>query len=87
MRSIPGHGEHLSYYDFGRTTVYACQADQRFSYCAYVPQSYREDGSERYRLFVAVHGTMRDMAAYRDAFIPFAERRSEEHTSELQSPA
>lgn len=74
MRDKPGHGKHLSYYDFGRTTVYCAQADRRFSYCAYVPRSYDEDGSDRYRLFVSVHGTMRDMGEYRDAFIGFAER-------------
>ena len=74
MRSVPGHDKHLSYYDFGRTTVYACALDQRFSYSAYVPQSYEEEGSKRYRLLVSVHGTMRDMANYRDAFIDLAER-------------
>lgn len=74
MRDKPGHGKHLSYYDFGRTTVYCAQADKRFSYCAYVPRSYDEDGTQRYRLFVSVHGTMRDISCYRDAFISFAER-------------
>lgn len=74
MRDRPGHGKQLSYYDFGRTTVYCAQADKRFSYCAYVPRGYDEEGTERYRLFVSVHGTMRDMSDYRDAFIAFAER-------------
>ena len=60
MRSTPGHGEILSYYDFGRTTVQVCAADPRFSYCAYVPESYDEAGDRRYRLLVVVHGTMRD---------------------------
>ncbi|WP_449219772.1 alpha/beta hydrolase [Tistrella mobilis] len=73
MRSTPGHGEILSYYDFGRTTVQVCAADPRFSYCAYVPESYDEAGDRRYRLLVVVHGTMRDNAACRDAFIDLAE--------------
>lgn len=67
------HGTMLSSYDFGRTTVYASRFDQRFSYCAYVPSSYEEDGSDRYPLIVSVHGTLCDMAAYRDAFADFAE--------------
>lgn len=67
------HGKHLSYYDFGRTTVYACQFDQRFSYCAYVPESYDEDASDQYPLAVIVHGTERGMQSYRDGFADFAE--------------
>jgi pimeloyl-ACP methyl ester carboxylesterase len=70
-----GHGVRLSYYDFGRTTAYCCRSDPRFSYCAYVPESYAEDGTDRYRLLVAVHGSRREMVAYRDAFIALAERR------------
>ena len=73
MRSQPGHGVHLSYYDFGRTTAFACQADPRFSYCAYVPENYDELGEKRYDLVVAVHGTERGMAAYRERFVDFAE--------------
>lgn len=69
-----GHGARLSYYDFGRTTVYCCQSDPRFSYCAYVPQGYAEDGTDRYRLLVAIHGSRREMTAYRDAFIALAEQ-------------
>ncbi len=63
----------LTIYDFGRTTSYACQIDQRFSYCAYVPRSYDPNGGKRYALAVIVHGTERGMAAYRDAFSDFAE--------------
>jgi len=74
MARRKGHGARLSYYDFGRTTVYAARLDPRFSYCAYVPESYEEEGSARYRLLVVVHGTLRDMTLYRDAFMPFAER-------------
>lgn len=64
----------LSYYDFGKTTVYACRADQRFSYCAYVPEGYKADGIDTYPLLVAVHGTGRMMSLYRDSFADFAER-------------
>lgn len=67
------HGTTLSSYDFGRTTVYASRIDARFSYCAYVPSSYEEDATDRYPLIAAVHGTLCDMAAYREAFVPFAE--------------
>lgn len=74
MRSTPGHGDVLSYYDFGRTTVQCLGHDPRFSYCAYVPESYDEHGSQTYGLMVVVHGTMRDNAACRDAFIDLAER-------------
>jgi len=73
MRSQPGDGIRLSYYDFGRTTVYACQADQRFSYCTYVPDDYDEGADKRYALAVVVHGTERGMITYRDRFIDFAE--------------
>ena len=59
MALIRRHGVKLSAYDFGRTTIHACQADPRFSWCAYVPEDYDEAGSEQYRLLVAVHGTMR----------------------------
>lgn len=73
MRKIGGHGQKLSYYDFGHTTVYASRFDQRFPYCAYVPDDYEEDGEKTYPLAVIVHGTERGMLAYRDAFADFAE--------------
>lgn len=73
MRSVAGHGKKLSYYDFGHTTVYASRFDQRFAYCAYVPQDYDEDGDRTYPIAVIVHGTERGMLAYRDAFADFAE--------------
>ncbi|MGL4285993.1 MAG: alpha/beta hydrolase, partial [Phreatobacter sp.] len=75
MARARGHGTRLSAYDFGRTTVYACRMDQRFSYSAYVPDDYDEHGTDTYRLLVVVHGTLRDMTPYRDSFIPFAERQ------------
>lgn len=73
MRKVGGHGQKLSYYDFGHTTVYASRFDQRFPYCAYVPDDYEEDGDKTYPLAVIVHGTERGMLAYRDAFADFAE--------------
>lgn len=73
MRNVSGHGRKLSYYDFGHTTVYASRLDQRFPYCAYVPDDYDEDGDKTYPLAVIVHGTERGMQAYRDAFADFAE--------------
>lgn len=73
MRKVGGHGRKLSYYDFGQTTVYASRMDQRFPYCAYVPEDYAEDGGKTYPLAVIVHGTERGMLAYRDAFADFAE--------------
>ena len=68
-----GHEQALSFYDFGRTTLYACASDQRFSYCAYVPESYDEDSTQRYPLMVSVHGTLRDVEEYREVFVQFAE--------------
>lgn len=68
--SAPG----LGYYDFGLTTVHACTLDQRFSWCAYVPRDYAADGTDRYRLLVAVHGTGRFMHLYRELFTDYAER-------------
>jgi poly(3-hydroxybutyrate) depolymerase len=69
-----GHGKAISYYGFGRTALYACQYDQRFSYCLYVPESYEEDGDTTYPLAVIVHGTNRPAQEYRDRFVDFGER-------------
>jgi predicted esterase len=63
----------LTYYDFQATTLYACREDQRFSYCAYIPKSYQENGTKVYNLVVLIHGTERSAQGYRDAFIDFAE--------------
>jgi poly(3-hydroxybutyrate) depolymerase len=69
-----GHGKQISYYGFGRTTLFACQHDQRFSYCLYVPESYDEEAETPYPLAVIVHGTNRTAQEYRDHFVDFAER-------------
>jgi poly(3-hydroxybutyrate) depolymerase len=70
-----GHGTNLSYYHFGATTLFASRLDQRFSYCLYVPESYREDGDAVYPLAVAVHGTDRTAQGYRDALTDWAEEK------------
>lgn len=64
----------LAMYDRGKTTVYACQYDLRFSYCCYVPDDFSPATAGEYGLFVAVHGTGRAMTAYRDGFAAFAEK-------------
>lgn len=60
----------LSEFDYGRTPFYACQYDQRFSYCLYVPRNY--DENKKYPLVVIIHGTERASQQYRDKFIDFA---------------
>ena len=67
------HKRKLSYYDYGATTFYACQYDQRFSYNAYIPNNYNEEDSSVYPLLVVIHGTNRPVEKYRDAFKDFAE--------------
>ncbi|MDQ3692435.1 MAG: alpha/beta hydrolase [Chloroflexota bacterium] len=67
------HGKKITSYGFGRTAMFACQFDQRFSYCLYVPRGYDEDGATTYPLAVIVHGSGRNATEYRDAFIDFAE--------------
>ena len=60
----------LSPNDVGRTPATACRADQRFSYCLYVPP--RGEAADR-RILVAVHGTERGNQAMRDLFSDLAE--------------
>jgi len=62
------------FYGIGPTPLYACQADQRFSFCLYVPRDYRFEETRTYPLAVVVHGTNRPAQAYRDAFADFAEQ-------------
>lgn len=68
MTSVPP--PPLSAYETGRTPATACRADQRFSYCLYVPTT--GDPATR-RLLVAVHGTERGNQAMRDLFAPLAD--------------
>jgi dienelactone hydrolase len=56
------------FYETGRTTVFAARADQRFSYCLYLPER-----DSQVPLVVIMHGTGRDNTGYRDAFADFAE--------------
>lgn len=74
MRAVSGHGNRLSFYDWGATPFWALQKDPRMSYTLYVPQAYEEDGEEAWPLLVLVHGTERGAATYRDKFASFAER-------------
>jgi hypothetical protein len=69
-----GHGIRLSYYEFGATSMFACRADQRFSFCLYVPRSYEEEASATYPMLVLIHGTGRGAQAYRDQYAEFAEQ-------------
>lgn len=55
----------------GRTPLFACQADQRFSYCLYVPRDI--DTSRPHPLVVTVHGTERNATGYRDGFAALAD--------------
>jgi poly(3-hydroxybutyrate) depolymerase len=60
-------------YWLGRTPTVACRADPRFSYCLYVPAGYAE-GPRRVSLLVALHDTLRNHQALRDALVGHAER-------------
>lgn len=62
------------FYFSGPTPVFACQTDQRVSYCLYVPPR-RDDDPERFPLIVVQHGTARTAARYRDAWSDFCEAR------------
>lgn len=62
----------LGYYDVGATPFHACAADQRFTYCLFVPEDYDARGTDVYRLVVAVHGTNRPASEYRHQFAQFA---------------
>ncbi|HEY4024271.1 MAG TPA: alpha/beta hydrolase [Pseudonocardiaceae bacterium] len=56
----------------GRTPSFACQADQRFSYCLYVPHDI--DISRSHPLVVSIHGTERAPESYREGFADLADR-------------
>ena len=64
----------MLHYGFGRTSLFACQYDQRFSYCLYMPACYDEESDATYPLAVIVHGTNRTALEYRDTFVDFGER-------------
>ena len=52
---------------------FASRFDSRFSYCLAIPESFRDDPAD-HRLVVAIHGSSRGVAAYRDALADFARR-------------
>ena len=63
----------LGFYETGATPLFACQADQRFSYCLYVPKTYQPEGGPPLQLLVLVHGTGRNPFAYQEAAADFAD--------------
>ena len=67
---LGGVAGKVGYYDRGLTPFYACAADQRFSYCLYVPEL---PASGVYRLVVLIHGTNRPAERYRDGFREFGD--------------
>lgn len=72
-RSTSAPEETLHFYEQGATSYFACQADQRFGYCLYVPRAFSFEEAAGYRLCVVVHGTGRTPNVYRDLFSEFAE--------------
>ena len=49
----------LSFYERGATSMFACQYDQRFSFCAYIPQGYKEEEDTAYPLAVVADVAIR----------------------------
>lgn len=58
----------------GATPLFACQYDQRFSYCAYIPSHFDRNNPGNHPLLVVIHGTERSPQQYRDALADFAEK-------------
>ncbi len=63
-------------YQQGRKPFTACQADQRFSYCLYVPQVQCSQTEKKLPLVAVIHGSSRTAESYRDRFVEFAEQNS-----------
>lgn len=59
----------------GKTSFFASQYDQRFSYCLYVPKGYQVDDEQTYPLLTIVHGSLRNAEGYRDRLADFAEQQ------------
>ena len=72
MSITPDPTDPTAYYYAGSTTQFAYQADQRFSYCMYVPSGYNTR-SDSLPVVVLQHGTGRRGPQYRDQFEDFAE--------------
>lgn len=68
----PDPEDSTGYYYSGESTQFACRADQRFSYCLYVPSRY-SNRTGSLPLVVLQHGTGRRGPQYRDNFADFAE--------------
>lgn len=68
----PNPKDSTGYYYSGESTQFACRADQRFSYCMYVPSGYVARTAPL-PLVVLQHGTGRRGPQYRDNFADFAE--------------
>ncbi|CAN5624018.1 hypothetical protein BH09CHL1_BH09CHL1_30690 [soil metagenome] len=64
------------FYGRGRTPFYSCRADNRFSYCAYVPTTWDGSTDTNFKVIVLVHGTNRTAESYRDHYASFAEEQN-----------
>ncbi len=64
------------FYGRGKTPFWACRADPRFSFCAYVPTSWDGQSNENFKVLVLVHGTGRTAEGYRDLFASWAEEHN-----------
>lgn len=63
----------LSTFEKGKTAMFACQYDSRFSYCAYIPSDWNWEDEPR-TMIVVVHGSARTPQQYRDCFSEYAEK-------------
>ncbi|MBL4603837.1 MAG: hypothetical protein JKY84_13915, partial [Emcibacteraceae bacterium] len=68
---MSSYNKHLPY--IGQTPFFACQFDQRFSYCLYVPKDYYTQTQDNFNLLVIIHGSARTAERYRNLFADFAE--------------
>lgn len=73
--AVPDPKDSTGYYYSGESTQFACRADQRFSYCLYVPSGY-DRRTAPLPLVVLQHGTGRRGPQYRDSFGDFAEEHA-----------
>lgn len=73
MSTTANHREIPLFGGPGKTSFFASEYDQRFSYCLYIPRGYSEKEARTYPLFVVVHGSLRNAESYRDWLIDFAE--------------
>jgi poly(3-hydroxybutyrate) depolymerase len=67
-RSVPRPSQ------LGATAQFACNADERFSFCMYVPRAYDHKSTKRWPLVVVVHDTQRNSQTLRSQFAAFAEQ-------------